>query len=71
MNHDLSFFIDTDKYPLDETYSERYASLVAEARAAIRADGCYVLKIRNQTSCAGAIAGGSSVDRGARALHEK
>ena len=44
MNNDLSFFIDTDEYPLDETYSQRYRSLVAEARAAINADGCYVLK---------------------------
>ena len=43
MNHDLSFFIDTDKYPLGDAASECYRSLVAEARAAIHADGCYVL----------------------------
>ena len=44
MNHDLSFFIDSDKYPLGEATGELYRLLVAEARAAIKADGCYVLK---------------------------
>ena len=44
MNHDLSFFIDSDKYPLCEASGELYRLLVAEARAAIHADGCYVLK---------------------------
>ena len=44
MNHDLSFFIDSDKYPLGEGTGELYRLLVAEARAAINADGCYVLK---------------------------
>ena len=44
MNHDLSFFIDSDKYPLGEATGELYRLLVAEARAAINADGCYVLK---------------------------
>lgn len=40
----LSYYVDADCLPLADPASAGYARLVAEARAALAVDGCYVLK---------------------------
>ena len=44
MNRDLSYFIDLEQFPLEQRESPQYHHLLSKARAAIRADGCFVLK---------------------------
>ena len=43
MSNNLSYFIDLDKFPIDEPKSFKYQSIIKEAQEALDFDGCYVL----------------------------
>ena len=42
-NKSLSYFINLDKFPIDEPKSSKYQSIIEEAQKALDFDGCYVL----------------------------